>query len=230
MTPGFIEDLVEREVERWQERARATDLPYSRRPGQAQGPVVAFSRQHGAEGARIAQTVAQRLDFSYYDREIVDEMASTAHMCKAVVESVDERGRNWISDWIADFFGGERLSRNEYARHLSTVLLSLAWHGRAVIVGRGACFLLDPAWTLRVRAWAPFEARVARVAATHHLSMDEARVHVAKNDRERSEFVRRNFDRDQGDPVAFDLAFDTSSLPLETCTDLVLIAFKARFG
>ena len=229
MPPQSIEEMVERQVLLWQEQGRL-GLQYAPREGHTQAPVIAISRQHGALGARLGRLVAERLDFAYYDRELVERIASEAQVRQAVVDSVDERARHRIADWLADHVGGGRLSDSEYVRHLSHVLLSIAYHGRAVIVGRGACFLLDPTWTLRVRAFAPLEVRVARVAQSHKLALDEARTDVESMDAGRTDFNRRHFGRDVNDPAGYDLVIDTGTLPLPACVDLVLTAFKARFG
>ena len=230
MNPQGIEEYVDRQVRTWEEQNRVTERDRVPLPGHAWGQVIAMSREHGALGARIARRVSQKLEFAYYDREIVELIASTAHVRKAVVDSVDERVLDWFSEWMSDVFGGRRLSGNDYVRHLSTVLMTIAYHGRAVIVGRGACFLLNPATTLRVRAYAPTNVRVARVAESRGLSMEEARAEVLEKDAGRIDFGRRHFDIETSDPRWYDLMFDTSTLPAETCAGIIEMAFKARFG
>lgn len=223
------EELVERQLRLWKEQS-FLERQFVALPGSERGPVIAVSREHGALGARIARQVAQRLDFAYYDREIIEQIASTARVREAVVESVDARVRNRIGDWVAGVFGGERMSGSTYVRHLSSVLMSIAYHGGAVIVGRGACFLLDPASTLRVRAYAPLEVRVARVAESHHLTVEEARADVVQTDASRVRFGRRYFDRDVNDAGAYDLMVDTGRIPAEVCAQMVEMAFLGRFS
>jgi cytidylate kinase len=230
MTPQSVEEYVDRQIRTWQEQSRSIDREQIRLPGHVWGPVIAVSREHGALGARIARLVAQKLEFAYYDREIVERIASTANVRKAVVESVDERVQGRFADWVTDVFGGRRMSGNDYVRHLSTVLMTIAYHGRAVIVGRGACFLLNPLTTLRVRAYAPIEIRVARVAESHGLSPEEARADILKMDAGRIDFGRRHFDIETSDPRWYDLMLDTSTLSSEACARMIEMAFLARFA
>lgn len=230
MPSESVEAIVDRQVRRWAAERRISERGETEAMGHVHGPVIAFSREYGALGAEIARAVADRLNFQCYDRELVDRIAATARVRQAVVESVDERVRDRISEWVAKQFGGERLSGDDYLRDLSRVLLSIAHHGRAVIVGRGAYFLLDPAWTLRVRAFAALEVRVARVAETHALPPADARARVLRMDHERAEFALAHFGRDIADPSGFDLLLDTGTLPLKTCVDLVITAYRGRFS
>ena len=224
-----IEEMVERQVRVWQEQNQVA-LPWEPQPDHIRAPVIAISRQHGALGARIGRIAAQRLEFSYFDREIVERIATTARVREAVVASVDERARSRFSDWLSGRVPWDRMTGRDYFEHLSTVLMSLAWHGRAVIVGRGACFLLDPSWTLRVRIEAPMDVRVARVATNHAVSLQDARTDVTVMDSDRAAFVRRHFDRDAGDPKWYDLLLDTGTQTPEECVDRLLDAFRERFG
>ncbi len=229
MHSDFIQDLVDEQVRRWEEQKRASKLPFERRSGRLHGPMIAMSREYGALGARVGRMVAKELGFAFYDREIVEGIASAGQVRSVVVESVDEHGRGLIADWVAEFFEGQRMSADAYVRHLSTVLLSIAYHGRAVLVGRGACFLLDPSLTLRVRAHAPLEIRIQRVAESHNLSLDKARETVAEFDKARGDFIRKHFGREPGDCHGYDLMLDTGTIPLEACARIVSLAFRARF-
>lgn len=228
MRPDTLEELVSRQVRLWEEQRRQEE-------GRAAAgrhrhrPVVVVSREYGALGGTIGRLAAERLGFSWFDRDVVDAVARTAHVRRAVVESVDERIRDAITTWVAEMFG-IGLDPGEYLRNLARVILSAAQHGHAVMVGRGAQFILDRDRTLAVRAIAPLDVRVERVARHKHLSASEARQLVARVDGERTEFIRRNFGRDVRDPSGYDLVLDTGYLPVDTCADLVATAFRGRFG
>ncbi len=88
---------------------------------------------------------------------------------------------------------------------LRHVILRIGREGRAVLVGRGANFLLDPAGGLRVRtvglppsAPKPSPGRKASPVA-------EARRRVAESDAAQRAFVRQAFQHEIGDPAGYDL-------------------------
>jgi cytidylate kinase len=109
-------------------------------------------------------------------------------------------------------------------------VLTLARHGRGVIVGRGAHFLLDPKTTLRVRVIAPLEVRVARIAARDGLRDDEARAKILRIDGERVAFNRQHYGADIADPAHYDLVVNAGTLGLEGAAAGVIWTFRSRFG
>ena len=72
------------------------------------------------------------------------------------------------------------------------VLLAVAARGDAVIVGRGAGFLLPAESTVHVRVIAPLERRVAYFAQSLRLSREEAAAEVRARDERRAEFLEAN--------------------------------------
>ena len=46
---------------------------------------------------------------------------------------------------------------------------------------------------------------------------------------ERNAFYRQHFDRDQSDPMHYDLLLNTSTVPIDACIDIVVRAFRSRF-
>lgn len=225
-TPSFA-DLVDRQVRAWQEQEHVAP-----EPGQGptrQRPMIAVSRTYGALGGLVAQQAAALLGFDLFDREVVDRVARTAQVSQRVVESVDERLQDAISNWVADLFGAGRLAHHDYLATLARVVLTAGHHGRGVIVGRCAHLLLDPARTLSVRVVAPLGVRVERVAAHRHIPTDAAEARVHEVDRAREAFCRRGFGRSLEDPTQYDLVLDTGRLPVETCARIIVTAFQGRF-
>src|SRR5215204_6015150 len=111
--PPTIEQLVDQQVLRWlaerQIADRASWRPtVSETSAEGHRPVVCISRECGAAGGRIGRLVSERLGFSFYAQEIVDEIAKQAHVRRKVVESLDERRRNGIARWMDElfYFGG----------------------------------------------------------------------------------------------------------------------------
>lgn len=227
MRPETLEELVDRQVRVWaeQERSGRESAP-GRLP---QAPVVAVSREYGALGGTVARLAAERLGFQYIDRAVVDLVARTANVRNAIVASVDERIQDAISNFVAEFFATGRLANRDYLRDLSRVVLTAGHHGRVVLVGRGAHFILDPARTLAVRFIASLEERVSRVAGHKGLSRADAAQRVRAIDDERTLYCRKGFGRDVADPGNYDLVVDTGRLPVEACADVVVAAFRGKF-
>jgi hypothetical protein len=224
-----IEQLVNEQFQRWmQVQAKAVRKASS--PAKAeQRPMIVFSRQYGGRGAEIGRNVAEKLGFQFHAQELVHEVAKRARVRQQLVESLDERAQDKIQQWVTEMMEGGVFAPSDYLRNLSKVIQALGRHGRGVIIGRGAHFILDPARTLRVRAYASLEARVAHIADREELSPTEARAKVLRVDSERVAFYRQHFDVDVADPVHYDLLFNTETLPIDACVELTVRAFRARF-
>lgn len=226
-----IEHIVEEQMLKWQSlrRAAADRAPRSVEPAPP-SPCLTISSEMGSLGLQVAQAAAAELGFDVYERDLVERIAQTAHVRAYLVESVDERTQNAIENWIGRQLGRAFFAESDYVENLSKVLLTLSHHGRAIIVGRGAGFILDPAHTMRVRVIAPFELRVDRVAAREKLDRTDARSKVLRIDSDRAAFIRRHFDQDIANPSNYDLTVSTERLSAQTCAELVVAAFRARFG
>ena len=226
-----IEHIVEEQALKWQalRRAAADRAPRAFEPAPPQ-PCITVSPEMGSLGMPVAQRAAADLGFDLFERELVDRIAQTAHVRTYLVESVDMHTQNAIENWVGRQLGRAFFAESDYVTNLSKVLLTLAQHGNAVIIGRGAQFILDPAHTLRIRVVAPIELRIDRVAKRDGIDRTDARSKILRVDSDRAAFVRRHFDEDIADPLRYDLVLSTEKLSAEACAGLVVSAYRSRFS
>ena len=226
---GNIDHFVNRQILLWQEERRIAERKGLEGSG-AQQPTICISRQYGARGAEMGRQVAERLGFRFYSQELIHDVAEQAHVRAQLVESLDERVRDGISEWMSGLIKRGVFEPSDYLRNLSKVVLTLARHGKGVIVGRGAHFLLDARTTLRVRVIAPLEVRVARIAERDGLTGDAARTKILRIDSERVAFNKQHYGADIADPAHYDLVVNAGTLGLEGATSGVVRTFQDRFG
>lgn len=226
MAQEGIERLVNRQVLAWEEERRARERGDQREPM----PCITISREFGTQGAKIAEVVGQRLGFTVYDKELLSQIAHSEKVRLAVLNSVDERVRDRISEWIADQFGQAGMTTSKFIAMLTRLIMTIGYHGKAVIVGRGAHFVLDPSRTLRVRAYAPLEVRARNVMEERGLSKNEALALIRDTDLERAEFHRKYFHKDWASPEHYDLLINTATYPPEKAAGLVVEAYYLKFG
>jgi cytidylate kinase len=190
---------------------------------------IAISRMPGSGGAEIGHRVAEALDFGFFGREVVEKIAGDLHVDHWLLANLDERVRGSIDHLVGDFMARERVSEPEYLRSLTRVVLTLARRGSAVIVGRGAPFILGNADALRVLIIAPREQRVARQAEFQDIPPEEARSLLALREEQRGDFARRYFAVDQNDPLLYDVVVNTGSLDDAGAARVVIEAYRSRF-
>lgn len=229
--PRSIEQLVNQQVLRWlSEQQQASDRPPESRVEVSQRPMIAVSREFGAYGGEMGRVAAEQLGIGFYAQEIVHEVARRADVRRQVVEALDERTQSRMESWIDNLMIVRRFTESDYLRSLSETILALARHRSGVIVGRGGHLILDSHRTLRVRCFAPVEHRVEYIARRDGLTLEEARLKVARVDEERRDFYARHFRSDVTSPLSFDLLLNTAEMSLEECAGVVSQLFHMRFG
>jgi len=220
--------LVDEQVKRWlaeQEKRKAQPRVTPEPPR----PLVTISREAGANGTSLGRIVAKKLGFELWDQEIVHRVAQEKGAPEALFAAVDERARSRIVDLLAGILMGDVGTETEYLASLGRVFHSIAEHGSAVIVGRGAHFVLGPGEALRVRVVAPLEDRVRVIAGTRRMADREARAEVERIDHERVAFNRHHYGRNVADPAFYDVVVNTGSFQLESAADVVVAAYRAKF-
>lgn len=195
----------------WQIEQRA------KQQGGERQPVVTISKLPGARGEEVGRKLAASLHLDFFDREIIHQIAESAHLSDRIVSSLDERNRSILEEWLGSFSAdrGRYLSPYEYLDHLRRVVGAIARHGGAVILGRGAHLILERGQALRVLVVAPREARVATLAAEKGLTERDSRARLAELESGRRAFVSKHFHQDADDVCQFDLVVNTAALGVE---------------
>ncbi len=227
-SPRSVDAIVESQVQRWLgERSRRTATPSTSPPP----PVITVSREYGARGAAVARMVAEQLGYSYWDRELLAAIGDHARVDPALLAPFDEHHRSALLDTLRGLMPiAASPSQADYARELTAVASEIALRGRAVLVGRGLAFLIDPARCLRVRVVCPLEQRIAGVAKRDQVTTDDARARIEFADRDRQQFVRDLFGREVDDVTGYDVWVSTGALRLEAAADVIIAAHRGRFG
>jgi cytidylate kinase len=214
-----VQKLVDEQVALWVESQRQAQF----------GACVAFSRQPGAGGEELARSVAQRLGYGLFDREVVEAIAKDAGIQAQLVTDLDEHVRGLIDRYIVDFFRARHFTEDDYLRSVVRVVGTLARRGRAVVLGRGSTAFLRPQEALRVLVVAPRNARLERLARERGLAGAAAETCLDREEADRAEFLRHHFHVRQDDPALYDLAVNTATLAPDLATDLVVEALARQF-
>lgn len=192
-------------------------------------PFVTVERDPGSGGRPIAKLLAQQLGFEFYNDRLLTEIAKSAKITKDVVEQVDEKGRNMIQDLTQSLLNPEYVSDVVYMRALIRVILTLAYKGNVVILGRGANFILPEGKGLRVRVTAPYDVRLQRAIYYETKTFDQAKETINKIEKDRRDFINQYFQKDITDPNYYDLILNTTFYNLADAAKIIERAFYRKF-
>jgi cytidylate kinase len=193
-------------------------------------PFACVSREVGAGGEELAQRVADELAWQHLDQELLHYIAEGGRFTEAMLQHVDEARWNWWREVFGSFIEGHMPTQSEYVIELGHVLMAATRHAPAVIVGRGARFLLPRERGVSVRIIAPLEQRIDRIMRERSISRGEAAAYVSDTDTARNDFVRRFFHHDPADAHVYDLVINTELIDIPVATQLVAAECRRRFG
>jgi hypothetical protein len=204
------------------------------RSGQARvkapaGLTIALSREAGARGAVLARLVGERLGWLVYDQEQLEFLSQDPVARENLLDDLTPECVHWFEQHLADLTPTLKLEVNPALAQLVRLIVGLAARGEAVILGRGAGYLLPRASTLNVRAIAPLPERIAYMSQRLRLPAEEAARKVAEQDARRMEFVRTQLRQPATEPHHYDLLINTGFLGEETCAELIVQAAKLRW-
>lgn len=213
-----VDALVDRQLALWEAAGRRAQPP----------PCVAIANLPAAGGEEVGRRVAERLGYGLFGREIVDEIARRRGIREDLLRGLDERVRNVIERYAAGFAGERPFTESDYLREVVHAVTALGGRGMAVVVGRGAAFILPPEKALRVFVAAPRAARIERYAKLHGVDLAHAAAHLEHEDARRLEFVRYHFGARLDDPLSYDLVVNTGLLGIELAADTVVEVMRRR--
>jgi len=225
-TSPALSSIVERQITQW----TVTNQARADREVEEPLPVITVSRDFGARGREIAHQIAEATEFSFWDKELVEAIGEEKGASMRLLKSLDEVHVNGIQDAITSVLIGSTYTNSEYLQSLMRLVHTLGRHGRSVIVGRGAAYMLKSESNLRVRFVAPAKARIRWLANSRHLTEHDAQKLMQKMDKERTEFVKRSFGCDPTDPSAYDIVLNTAQFDHAQCVKLVLNAYQTKVG
>ncbi len=200
----WMDQLVSEQLARWRQRMKdAGDAP--KKPGF----VITISREAGSGGSRVARRLSLDLDMDLIGGQIIQHVAESAKMSRKVIESLDEKEVTLRDAWLAALFDAKHLWPDQYLQHLTKVIGTIGRYGNAIIVGRGAHYILPRDTTFRVRIIAPLDQRIAETMRHYGYSAEAAEQYVVKTEAARRAFHRKYFHADVSDSSQYDIVVNT---------------------
>src|SRR5262245_42659114 len=125
------------------------------------GLTVAISREAGSRGGSIARRAGGRLGWQVYSQELLEYIAQEGSFRQEVAEDLSPPETAWVEARLDELLRSQDLSRHPSVLELARMVLCLGVKGEAVLLGRGAGYILPAATTLHVRLVAPLPDRIA---------------------------------------------------------------------
>lgn len=167
--------------------------------------IITISREFGSGGRTIGKEVAQKLGYSYYDKELVRQVAVETGFDEKYIEQAGEYApsKNWLSFGFAargSQGAMEGMSANDFLWAIQCrVIRSLAEKEPCVIVGRCADYILrEREDSLNVFIHASMAARADRIVRLYGSSEKSPEKRLEEKDKRRPRLLQALYRRGLG--------------------------------
>ena len=218
-----VEEFVKQQIKKWQKF-----YAEGKKKKAVQIPVITLCMEPGSGGCFIAEQLAKRLGFDFFHRDMVHKIAESARISTTIVDSLEKERLSGVQDFIASLIQEQYIHPSIYLNHLMKVVGTIGKHGRSVIVGRGANFIIPPEDRFAVRVIAPLELRIENVAQRFGVSTDIAKRRVLIRENRRGAFIRQSFNADIDEPENYNMVINTAHISVETAAEAVIAAVMGQ--
>ena len=190
--------------------------------------IVTISREFGSGGRTIARKLAERLEWKYWDKELVKEVAAASGFDPDYVEENGEHSATrsplgYLLSSVGTPGVMNGLSANDFLWVIQrSVVERLPDEGPCVIVGRCADYILrNRDDTLNVFVHAPLEVRADRIVRLYGESEQRPEERLKAKDKRRRNYYHHYTGGEWGASHNYDLCLNTGTISIDRCVDLI---------
>ena len=140
--------------------------------------IVTISREYGSGGYEVGRRVAERMNYKFYDKELIAHIADKFLIPESFVAATEEtelKKKNIFHEVFPVFTRTENENADYIFREQGKFIVQLVEEGNCVIAGRRADYYLkDNPNALHLFFYADQDFKVRRICETENLSEDEA--------------------------------------------------------
>ena len=188
--------------------------------------IVTISREYGSGGYEVGRRVAERMNYKFYDKELIAHIADKFLIPESFVAATEEtelKKKNIFHEVFPVFTRTENENADYIFREQGKFIVQLVEEGNCVIAGRRADYYLkDNPNALHLFFYADQDFKVRRICETENLTEDEAVKKIADMDRRRRTSYEYVTGRTWGDMHNYDRLICTSTLGLDRCVEEIL--------
>lgn len=213
--------------------------------------VVTISRLFGSMGDEIARRVCEELEYSYFDKRLMAQVATEVGLSENEIVDFSESDYKVRSFWQRLLGGGSgrsvaqvrvwredkygvrttevaQLDENQAVTLVQATIQAAYAHNNFVLVGRGGQVILhNKPDAFHVRLEAPMEMRIRTIAERENVSEEVAEEMAIRHDQAAERYIERFYDVNWAEPLLYHLMINTGKVDVETATKMIVTGVKA---
>lgn len=195
--------------------------------------VITIGREFGSGGKYIGEEIAKRLNYQFYDKELLQRVAKEKNIDVKLLEKVDEKQKDsfWYTFAMASYPLIDSVNSLtdlpnsvQYFIEQTQVIEEIAKKEDCVIIGRCSNIILkDKPNVLNIFIYSSdMNFKVQRKKKYSNLDEKMIQKMIKKTDKERAAYYNYYTNEKWGDRRGYDLMIDTSKLGVEKAIDLIV--------
>ena len=187
--------------------------------------ILTVSREYGSGGYEVGQRVAAALNYKFYDKELIAELAEKTMMPESFITAAEDAPirRNIFHEVFPLLARTANEDADYIFREQGRFIVQLVEGGNCVIAGRRADYYLkDHENALHVFFYADMDFKIDRICRAENCTQEEAVRLIRDTDKRRKTSYEYVTGRTWGDIHNYDRLICTSSLGLDKCVDEIL--------
>lgn len=197
--------------------------------------IVTIGRTYGSGGRLIGREVAEKLGYTFYDKELIELAAKECGFSPDFIKANEQRA-------ATGFFANLASQGFSYSKETlppadmlfvaqCKVIQDIAKKENCVIVGRCADYILrDFDNCLHVYIRSTEEDCVHRVTTYYGVPADKAHEEIRKINRQRAAHCKRYTDRTWGAAENYDMMLNSACFGIDGCAELICDAAHRAFS
>ena len=194
--------------------------------------IINVGRQLGSGGHIIAGLLAERMQLSFYDKELIRQASRESGLAPEFFEEADETvSAARTSSLLTDFFSHNYFSNESLFQIQSDLIREISERESAVIVGRCSDYVLrDFPRCVNIFITADLPDRLKRVGEYFGLNEEKALALIAKTDKKRAEFYNFYSNKVCGAAASYDLCINSSVMGIDKTTAFIQQFVQEKLG
>lgn len=193
--------------------------------------VITIEREYGSGGKYIGEEVAKRLDYKFYDKELLNEIYENNDCNYALLEEFDEKTKSSLlkSLGLVSIENDSMFTEEKYHGLVKETIKKLAESSSCVFIGRDTNQILkNEKNAIHFFIYAKDEEfKIRRKMERENLSYEQAKEKMHEVDRMRKKFYESlNKGHTWGIKEDYDFCIDSSVLGVEETINLIVEIVK----
>lgn len=197
--------------------------------------VITIGREYGSAGHDIGKLVAEKLNYAFYDKKLVEIAAKESNISDETVKHFDEKATpSLLYSLVSGSYSMHGMNGPLYYEMplndrlfmaQSHVVKNIAAKENSVVVGRCSDYILDDCddiELIKVFIYAPQEFRIKRVMDRFGLTQRQAKDKVVKTDKQRKTYYSYYTSRDWGKMPNYDICINSGKAGIENSADIIV--------